>query len=40
LRLAAVAQSVEYRDAILAADHDLAVDQARAASERRDCRGD
>jgi hypothetical protein len=26
LRLAAVAQSVEYRDAIFAADHDFAVD--------------
>jgi hypothetical protein len=29
LRLAAVAQPVEYRDAIFAADHDFAVDQAR-----------
>jgi len=36
LGLAAVAQAVEYRDAILTADHDLAVDQARPARERDD----
>jgi hypothetical protein len=35
LRLAAVAQSVEYRDAIFAADHDFAVDQAGTASKSR-----
>jgi hypothetical protein len=33
LRLAAVAQSIEYRDAIFAADHDFAVDQAGTASK-------
>jgi len=30
------AQPVEYRDAILAADYDFAIDQAGAASESRD----
>src|SRR5205814_7516355 len=31
----AVSQSVEYRDAIFAADHDFAVDQAGTASKSR-----
>jgi hypothetical protein len=34
LRLAAVAQAVEHGNAILAADHHLAIDQAGAAGER------
>jgi hypothetical protein len=36
LGLAAVAQPVEYGNAILAADHHLAIDQAGAAGERGD----